>query len=167
LKLTAAQMWLIHTLETLFFGAVVVGGTTAYQDISKGNYSVSALAGIVIPAVIAVLSKGSSSVMSNALTGQAAGDTLGEIRGMLSGLLTGHNAVLNALHVILAQQTPPLPATAASPMMSAASAAGAGAQSLPVLSNVSQQAAFPDRPTYPFSAAGMPMPAAPTQQVRH
>lgn len=107
-KLTPAQTWLVHTLETLFLGAVVDGSINVYQSIVTGNYDWKSLLGIFGTAFIAVLTKGSAnSIKNNANLLPAIHDTVAELPGIkntVDQLLThtiASNAQANAVQAPL------------------------------------------------------------------
>lgn len=84
MKLSNAQLWLLHTLETLFFGAVVTGGISVYQATTSGTYNLQTLASIFVPAALAVLSKGwSGSISNNANLGTALLDSVNEVKSLV------------------------------------------------------------------------------------
>jgi hypothetical protein len=145
-KLTVAQLWLVHTLETLFFGAVVTGAISVYQAMGTGNYNASALAAIFIPAVIAVLSKGSASVINNANLVQAGEDTLKQ--------LTASHQYLAAMVQQSLVQRPPV----AQPQLAAAPPQPKPVAMAPVQPQV--QAA----PSDPFSDSGLMQAVNPPKQ---
>jgi hypothetical protein len=83
-KLTSAQTWLVHSLETIATGAIVAGGIAAEQAIASGNYSYTYIAPLVGAAVLAVLSKGwSTTIQNNANLGQAIFDGVAEVKGLI------------------------------------------------------------------------------------
>jgi hypothetical protein len=85
IKLTTPQLWLVHTLETVALGAVVTGAITAYGAISTGNYDWKVVGGLVLAAVLAVLTKGwSTSIQGNANLAPAIKDSLGDILAIVS-----------------------------------------------------------------------------------
>jgi hypothetical protein len=158
-KSTTAQLWLIHTLETLFFGAVVAGGIATYTAFSTGHYTITALLSIFLSALVAVVSKGSSAVINNANALQAAQDTITQGETLLAAVTQGHQSASNKLNLLLVQpplvQIIPAPVQAAPPIVAPQPAPVAQPQ--PV-----QQKSFdiPQRPTMPMASMPIVNPQA-------
>jgi hypothetical protein len=117
IKLTTPQLWLVHTLETVALGAVVTGAITAYGAVSTGNYDWKVVGGLVLAAVLAVLTKGwSTSIQGNANLAPAIHDYLGNILAIVSRpqpaaiAPQGPPVVVNVTHPAIVE--PPAPQAA-------------------------------------------------------
>lgn len=76
MKLTSAQLWLIHSLEALALGAIVTAVAILFPHAQDGTLTWQVLLAGLVSAVVAVASKSGASILSNAQTAQALQDTV-------------------------------------------------------------------------------------------
>lgn len=95
IKLTPAQQWLVHALETLALSAALAVGIVVYQFFSQafttGKFDWPTLAGGAVTVLFAVLAKGwSGSIQNNANFLPALFDSMNEVKAALPGLAVVH-----------------------------------------------------------------------------
>lgn len=118
IKLSSAQIWLIHSLELLAVGAIFTASYTVYGAFQAGNFNLPTIGVSLGSAVVALLSKGFSGILSNATTVQALVDAVNDVKVLVSGQAAAPTPAIApvAVHVYPASSGTPAPVAQVEPV---------------------------------------------------
>ncbi len=102
-KLTPAMQFVVHSLLSVFIGALVAGLSVIAEDTFTGKADLKTVCGLALTAFGVYFTTNLSKIWSNPQTAQAALDAANEAKQLASQIAAGHQYLQGMIHALSAQ----------------------------------------------------------------